>query len=226
MIPLRDSTHSRTFPVVNLILIGINFYVFIVELGLTQQELNRVFYIYGLVPALVKTQLASGVSWLQVGIPFVSAMFLHSNWLHIIGNMLFLWIFGDNVEDHIGHIPYLFFYLLVGIAGNVAHILANPASQVPIIGASGAIAGVLGAYFLTYPKAKVLTLVPIFFFFTVIELPALAFLLIWFVMQVFYGLTTVGQSATPVAWWAHIGGFISGMVLVKIFAAGKNRVSY
>jgi membrane associated rhomboid family serine protease len=221
MIPLRDNTRSRTFPVVNIILIILNALIFIRQLGLTPPQVNLIFFQYGLIPARVQAQLSAGASLTTIAIPFITAIFLHANWLHIIGNMLYLWIFGDNVEDRVGHIPYLFFYLLVGVAGNIAHLLANPASQVPIIGASGAIAGVLGAYFLTYPRAKVLTLVPIFFFITIIEIPAVIFLLFWFVMQVIYGASSTGISASPVAWWAHVGGFITGAILVKVFSAGR-----
>jgi membrane associated rhomboid family serine protease len=224
MIPLRDSPRSRTFPIVNIALIIINFVIFIRQLGLTPQAVNQIFYQYGLIPARVQSDLAAGASWMTIGIPFITAIFLHSNWLHILGNMLYLWIFGDNVEDRLGHIPYLLFYLVAGIAGNCAHVLANSGSQVPIIGASGAIAGVLGGYFLTYPKAKVLTLVPIFFFITAINVPAFLFLPFWFVMQIVSGLSSAGTAASTVAWWAHIGGFVAGAVLIKLMPPQKNRL--
>lgn len=222
MIPLRDSTRSRTFPIINLTLIIINFIVFFQEISLSSQGLNQLTLTYGLIPARVTAGLASGASLLTLTIPFITAMFLHGNWLHIIGNMLYLWIFGDNVEDRVGHIPYLFLYLLVGIAGSITHILSNPASQVPIIGASGAIAGILGAYFISYPKAKVLTLLPLFFFITLVEIPAVWFLLFWFVMQLFSGFAT-SVAADSVAWWAHIGGFVVGALLINIFAAAHTQ---
>jgi membrane associated rhomboid family serine protease len=220
MIPLRDSTRSRTFPIVNVSLIVINFIVFFKEISLSNQALNQLTFTYGLIPAHVASQLAAGAPFLSLATPFITAMFLHANWLHIIGNMLYLWIFGDNVEDRVGHIPYLFFYLLVGVAGSIVYCLASPASQVPIIGASGAIAGVLGAYFVLYPKAKVLTLLPLFFFITLVEIPAVWFLLLWFGMQVLNGFTT-SLAADSVAWWAHIGGFVAGAVLINLFAASE-----
>ncbi|MGD0621676.1 MAG: rhomboid family intramembrane serine protease [Thermacetogeniaceae bacterium] len=220
MIPLRDSTRSRTFPIVNVSLIVINFIVFFKEISLSNQALNQLTFTYGLVPAHVASQLAAGAPFLSLATPFITAMFLHANWLHIIGNMLYLWIFGDNVEDRVGHIPYLFFYLLVGVAGSIVYCLASPASRVPIIGASGAIAGILGAYFVLYPKAKVLTLLPLFFFITLVEIPAVWFLLLWFGMQVLNGFTT-SLAADSVAWWAHIGGFVAGAALINLFAASE-----
>jgi membrane associated rhomboid family serine protease len=220
MIPLRDSTRSRTFPIVNVSLIVINFIVFFKEISLSNQALNQLTFTYGLVPAHVASQLAAGAPFLSLATPFITAMFLHANWLHIIGNMLYLWIFGDNVEDRVGHLPYLFFYLLVGVAGSIVYCLASPASRVPIIGASGAIAGILGAYFVLYPKAKVLTLLPLFFFITLVEIPAVWFLLLWFGMQVLNGFTT-SLAADSVAWWAHIGGFVAGAALINLFAASE-----
>ncbi len=220
MIPLRDSTRSRTFPIVNISLIVINFIVFFKEISLSNQALNQLTFTYGLIPAHVASQLAAGAPLLSLATPFITAMFLHANWLHIIGNMLYLWIFGDNVEDRVGHLPYLFLYLLVGVAGSIVYCLASPASQVPIIGASGAIAGILGAYFVLYPKAKVLTLLPLFFFITLVEIPAVWFLLLWFGMQVLNGFTT-SLDADSVAWWAHIGGFVAGAALINLFAASE-----
>jgi membrane associated rhomboid family serine protease len=221
MIPLRDSVRSRTFPIVNVSLIVINFIVFFNEISLSNQSLNQLTYIYGLIPARVETQLAAGAPLLSLATPFITAMFLHANWLHIIGNMLYLWIFGDNVEDQIGHIPYLFFYLLVGVAGSITYIIADPTSQVPIIGASGAIAGILGAYFISYPNVRVLTLLPLFFFITIVEIPAIWFLLFWFVMQLFNGFAT-SLAADSVAWWAHIGGFVAGAVTIRLFVANTS----
>ncbi|NPV28433.1 MAG: rhomboid family intramembrane serine protease [Firmicutes bacterium] len=217
MIPLRDSTRSRRFPYVNVALIALNILVFFKEITLAEPELNRFFYAYGVIPARVEALLSAGAPLLPLVLPFITAMFLHGNWLHIIGNMLYLWVFGDNVEDRLGHLPYLVFYLLVGMLGSIAHIIANPGSQVPIIGASGAIAGVLGAYFLTFPHARILTLVPLFFFITIIEVPALFFLLFWFIIQLLNGFSAAGLNANPVAWWAHVGGFLAGAVLIKFF---------
>ncbi|HAA89656.1 MAG: Rhomboid domain containing peptidase [Thermoanaerobacterales bacterium 50_218] len=224
MIPLRDSTRSRRFPYVNVALIALNVIIFFKELTLSHQELNQVFYVFGVVPAKVNALLNTGAPLIPLFVPFISAMFLHGSWVHIIGNMLYLWIFGDNVEDRLGHFNYLIFYLLAGIAGSAAHIITNPGSEVPIIGASGAIAGVLGAYFLSFPRSRILTLVPLLFFITIVEVPAVFFLLFWFVIQLLNGITTAGVAANPVAWWAHVGGFLAGAILIKLFP--DKRTSY
>ncbi len=223
MIPLRDNACSRAFPAVNVSLIVINFIIFFKEITVSNQALNQLTFTYGLVPARVMAQLAAGGTLLSLAVPFITSMFLHANWLHIIGNMLFLWVFGNSIEDRIGHIPYLFFYLLVGVIGSVVYIIASPASQVPIIGASGAIAGIMGAYFISYPRAKVLTLIPLFFFITIVEIPAIWFLLFWFALQMFNGFTA-SLTVDSVAWWAHIGGFVAGAAMITLFAWGiKNE---
>jgi len=201
MIPLRDTIPSTRVPVVNYVLIVANVVVFFYELS-QGPHIERFLRTYGLVPHdfAVRNLLTS--------------MFLHGGWLHLLGNMLFLYIFGDNVEDRMGHARYLAFYLLCGMAAGAAQALTNPYSREPMVGASGAIAGVLGAYFLFYPRARVVTLVPIFFFLQVMEIPAVFFLLFWFLMQLVSGVATVGRAATGgVAFWAHVGGFIAGMVL-------------
>ena len=155
-------------------------------------------------------------------------MFLHAGWLHLVGNMLYLWIFGDNIEDRLGHFTFLIFYLLCGLGAGVVHTLLNYQTVVPSIGASGAIAGVLGAYLVSYPRARVLTLVPIFVFVQFIEIPALLVLGFWFVMQFLYGAASLAAT-TPnsggVAWWAHVGGFVVGMLLIGLFPR-KDRVEY
>jgi len=153
-------------------------------------------------------------------------MFLHGGWLHLIGNMWFLWIFGDNIEDRLGHLRYLVFYLVCGLGAGLAHTLFNLSSAIPTIGASGAVAGVLGGYLLLYPHARVLTLLPWFF---ALELPAYVVLALWFVIQLFSGTASLGArdaSAGGVAWWAHIGGFLLGLALVKLFAQKSPRVTY
>ena len=218
MIPLRDSIRPQKKPFVNWILIAINVVVFINEIVLPPDLLNEFFYNWGLIPSNVVHLVSTGSPLNPVMITFITAMFLHGGWLHMLGNMLFLWVFGDNVEDRFGHLRYLLFYLLVGIIGSITHILSNTASVVPIIGASGAVAGVLGAYFVTFPKARVLTLIPIIFFFTIVEIPAVIFLALWFILQIFNGTASLGGAANPVAWWAHIGGFVAGIVLIKIGA--------
>lgn len=220
MIPLRDSVRPRRKPFVNWILIIVNIYVFIKEIMLPQHSLNMVFYTLGLVPANVTHLFLSGSDMGWVLITFLTAIFLHGGWTHVLGNMLFLWVFGDNIEDRLGHLKYFIFYLLTGIIGGIAHILSNPFSEVPIIGASGAIAGVLGAYLVTFPRARVLT----FIFIVIVEIPAVIFLAMWFVLQLFNGTASLGGAADPVAWWAHVGGFLSGMLLIKIMAPGKKHL--
>jgi len=192
-------------------LILINVVVFFYQLSLPQEELTLLIYNFGVIPQVYTTNFLPALFlneplWV---IPLFSSMFLHGSPLHIIGNMLYLWVFGDNIEDKLGKLKYIFFYLSVGFIGNLAHIITNPTSTVPTIGASGAIAGVLGAYFLAFPKAKVLALVPIGFFITIARVPALLFLVLWFVLQLLSGLTAFG-AGQMVAWWAHIGGFVGG----------------
>ncbi|NTW04497.1 MAG: rhomboid family intramembrane serine protease [Peptococcaceae bacterium] len=221
MIPLRDSVKSQKAPYVNWILIALNIYVFIKEFLMPQDMLNSFFYSFGLVPKNIVEIFISGNIFQPEIITFVTAMFLHGGWLHLLGNMLFLWVFGDNVEDRLGHFRYLIFYIATGIIGSIAHIMADPLSVAPVIGASGAVAGVLGAYMITFPKARVLTLVPIVFFFTLAEIPAVVFLILWFVLQIFSSFASLGGGAESVAWWAHIGGFLFGIVLIKTIAPKK-----
>ncbi|MER3446501.1 MAG: rhomboid family intramembrane serine protease [Candidatus Dadabacteria bacterium] len=221
MIPIRDTIPSRSFPIVNTILIIVNIVVFFYELSLGSR-LPYFINHYGLVPASFTVPEHADFRIY----PLFTFMFLHSGWLHIIGNMLYLYIFGDNVEDRIGHLKYLFFYLITGLISAFSQALANLHSTIPMIGASGAIAGVLGAYILYFPRSKVLTLVPIFFFIQIVEIPAVAFLLFWFVIQFFSGVAslTVTQSDGGIAFWAHTGGFIAGLILAKPFE--KKGYSY
>lgn len=224
MIPLRDRIPSSTFPIVNTIFIVVNVLVFFYEVSLGG-ELDRFIYEYGLVPASLSPSSESGFAGRVY--PFFTSMFLHGGWLHLIGNMLFLYIFGDNVEDKMGHFKYLAFYLISGLAAAFAQIFTNANSTIPMVGASGAISGILGAYILFFPHSRILTLVPIFFFIQLIEIPAVAFLFIWFIMQFFYGLaslTATEAAGGGVAFWAHIGGFVAGLALARFF--GKNRTSY
>ncbi len=216
MIPIRDTIRAETYPIVNSLIIAVNVLFFLVELS-QGQRLNEFIYIYGLVPARYAIpQISAYFTSGQQVISFLTFMFLHGGFLHLIGNMWFLYIFGDNVEDRLGHLRYLVFYLVCGLASGVSHLVINWHSKVPTIGASGAIAGVMGAYFILYPRAKVLTLVPIFFFFQFFELPAFVFLGIWFLFQF---LSAAGTSAQVggIAWWAHIGGFVFGVIFLKLF---------
>ncbi len=207
MIPLRDTQPSRTVPVVTIAIIAINVAIFLYEVSLDEFSLNYLIMTYGLIPARLDV------------FTLVTSMFLHGGWLHVIGNMWFLWIFGDNVEDILGRGKFILFYLAVGVAAGVVHVIFNPFSRVPTIGASGAVAGVMGAYILKFPHARVLTLVPIFILFTWIELPAVIVLGFWVIMQVFSGAASIGYSQIEqggTAWWAHVGGFAVGMILIKL----------
>lgn len=216
MIPLRDTNRSQTFPVVTYLIIGTNIVVFLWQLSLGR-ELEKAFFYYGLVPLRYSDPSLAGkfTFWQQI-VPFLTSMFLHGGVLHLLGNMWSLYLFGDNVEDRLGHLRYLAFYILSGLAAGVTHLLTNWGSPVPTIGASGAISGVMGAYFLLFPTARILTLVPLFLFFQVLEVPAFVFLGLWFLIQVLSAGVTTGQAG-GVAWWAHIGGFIAGMILLKVF---------
>jgi membrane associated rhomboid family serine protease len=227
MIPFRDNIPSRTVPFVNILIILVNVLVFLYELGLGR-GLDRFIMQNGVVPAAVVAWPQSNLPLSAVAIPFLTSMFLHGGWLHLIGNMWYLWIFGDNVEDRLGHFTYLIFYLLCGLGAGIVHTIVNYDTRVPSVGASGAIAGVLGAYLISYPYAKVLTLLPIFIFIQIIEIPALIVLGLWFVIQFFNGaaaLATTSAGAGGVAWWAHIGGFVLGMILVGMFPR-KDRPRY
>jgi len=214
MIPLRDTIRSRNYPVVNTSIIVLNALVFFLTLGQTHE---RFFFIYGLVPARYSVpEIASYFTFGHQVLSFFSFMFLHGGFWHLAGNMWSLYIFGDNVEDRLGSVRYLLFYLLCGIASGLSHLVINWHSQIPTIGASGAIAGVMGAYILLYPRSRILTLIPIFFIPYLVELPAFVFLGIWFLFQFISAAGTPSEGA-GIAWWAHIGGFIFGMVFLKIF---------
>jgi len=216
MIPLRDTVQSRNYPVVRNALIIVNVLVFIWEL-LQGADLQSAFYLYGVVPVRYSNpDIGMHFNFLEQILPFFSSMFLHGGFFHLLGNMWFLYIFGDNVEDRLGPLRFLVFYLAAGVASALIHLSTNWNSQLPTIGASGAIAGVMGAYFLLYPRARILTMFPIFFFPFFFELPAFFFLGFWALIQLLYG--TVGSgSAGGVAWWAHVGGFLFGLALVKWF---------
>ena len=216
MIPLRDTIPRRTTPFVNTILVVANVAVFLLEL------VNGESFIAGLafVPARFFHPSAYQETFTANVVTILTAMFLHGGFLHLAGNMLYLWIFGDNVEDALGHSRYLVFYLASGVGATLLQAFLWPLSTVPNIGASGAIAGVLGAYFVLYPKARVVTLVPLFLFFPLVEIPAFLYLLFWFLMQFWMGTTSLlgGRhgGAGGVAWWAHVGGFLAGLLLVAL----------
>ena len=224
MIPLRDTNPSRTIPVVNYFLITTNVIVFLYEFSLSKEMTNFVFN-FGLIPFNFTSDLQSYQVNPGTVLPLFTSMFLHGGWMHLIGNMLFLFIFGDNVEDRFGHFKYFFFYIVAGLAAAFTQIYMFPDSQIPMVGASGAISGVLGAYVFMYPTAKITTLIPIFFFFQIIELPAFLFLGIWFLLQIISGMFAlgIGADAGGVAWWAHIGGFAAGAVLFPFLRKRKWR---
>ncbi len=221
MIPLRDTVKSRKTPIFTWIIIIINFLVFIYEIRLPAQSLANFIDTFGLTPS--KINFSQPVSLY----PLVSHMFLHGSWIHVISNMWIFFIFGDNVEDKIGGIKFVVFYLIGGIsAGIVQSIFGDP--SVPVVGASGAIAAVLGAYFLFFPTAKILTLIPIFIFPWFVRIPALIYLGLWFLLQLFQGVLSMNisssRAAGGVAWWAHIGGFIIGFFMA-VPTAIKTRKS-
>jgi membrane associated rhomboid family serine protease len=216
MIPIRDTTQSKNYPVVNNTLIGINVLLFLIQL-LQGPGIERFFFTYGLVPArYTNPEIALYFTPFQQGLAFVSFMFLHGGFLHLLGNMWSLYIFGDNVEDRLGPLRYLIFYLLCGWLSGLTHFLFNLDSPIPTIGASGAIAGVMGAYLVLYPTARVLTLIPIFFIPYFVEIPAFIFLGLWFLLQ-FLSATAARADMGGIAWWAHVGGFAFGILLLKLF---------
>ena len=214
MLPIRDINPSRNFPIVNSTLIGINVVIFLVQMSMGA-EADRFIYIYGLVPARYTiTHVSSYFTPFQQVFSFLSFMFLHGGLLHLLGNMWSLYIFGDNVEDRLGPFRYLLFYLLCGLASGVSHLALNLNSNIPTIGASGAIAGVMGAYLILHPRSRILTLIPIIIFPWFVEIPAYFFIGIWFALQL---LNAAGsQGAGGIAWWAHIGGFIFGIIFLKM----------
>ena len=216
MIPLRDTQPSHSSPVVTAVLIAMNVLVFLFQVSLDDYSRNHFIAVYGIIPDRLEYE------------SLITSMFLHGGWLHLIGNMWFLWIYGDNIEDVLGHGKYLLFYLLCGIAAALVHIMLNPYSRVPTIGASGAIAGVMGAYLIKFPHSRILTLVPVFIFVTTMEIPAVLMLLYWFGIQIFSGVGSIGYSNVSrggTAWFAHIGGFVAGMLLIYLMRT-KQRFSH
>ena len=220
MIPIRDQIPTKRVPVINYLLITANVIVFIFQWLAGPYE-EKLVYEFALIPASFLSNISLG----EITDIFTS-MFMHAGFAHIAGNMLYLWIFGDNVEDSMGSLKYLIFYLFGGLVASLTHIFTNPGSQIPTVGASGAIAAVLGAYLILYPQSKVLTIIPLGFFLRLTMVPASIVLGLWFVLQFFSGVLSLGgPDVGGVAFWAHIGGFISGMVLAKLFAR-KRRSEY
>jgi len=208
MIPLRSTERVYATATVTASIIGVNVLIFLYQATLSPAALNRLVMQWGIVPD--RLQLFS----------LFTSMFLHGGWLHLGGNMLFLWVFGRNVEDLIGGGKFLVFYLLCGLAAAIVHVISNPYSRMPTIGASGAIAGVMGAYLVKFPRARILTLVPIFIFITTLEIPAALLLVWWFAVQFFSGFGSLSENdytGGGVAWFAHVGGFVAGMLLIRVF---------
>jgi membrane associated rhomboid family serine protease len=220
MFPLYDTVRSRKFPLINLLLILANVLAFLYEIQMDPLILKGFIFTWGLTP--VDFLSNPSVMWPTI----FTAMFLHGGWFHIINNMWVLFIFGDNVEDRMGSFRYLLFYFLSGTAAGLLQAYILPSSTTPMIGASGAIAGVLGAYLILYPRSRIASIVPIFIIFTLVEIPAFVYLIFWFVSQLYSGLFAVqGGGGSGIAWWAHIGGFIFGVLMVSFFA-GKKRTAY
>jgi membrane associated rhomboid family serine protease len=209
MIHIRDVIPSRTTPLVTVGLIAVNALVFLFQQSLSAQQFATFVYVVGLVPAEISAATV------------LTSMFVHGGWLHFLGNMLYLWVFGDNVEDRLGHLRFVVFYLLCGLAAAMIQYAVNPQSHVPVVGASGAISGVLGAYLVLFPHSRVLTIVPLFFFIHFVEVPAILLLGLWFLIQVVGTVGTVGQTEWHqpggVALFAHAGGFLAGLAGVSLF---------
>jgi hypothetical protein len=224
MIPLRDDNPSQTVPFVMRTLIALNLAAFLFELSLGT-SLREFVLGWGLVPLRFAYAFSGAEPVAPTLVTALTSMFLHGGWIHLLGNLWYLWIFGDNVEDRLGHWGFLLFYFTGGLVAAAAHLVFNLGSPVPTIGASGAIAAVLGAYAVLFPRARVVTLVPIFFFFQIIPLPALLVLGLWFVVQIFTGTLSIGAGG-GVAWWAHIGGFVFGMVVMLRLRKGPRSEAW
>lgn len=219
MIPLKDDNPTRTFPFVTIFIIAANIAIYIYQLTLGPKGEEFFVLRAGAIPYEITHFIdIYPFSVIPPPLTLFSAMFIHGGLFHVGGNMLYLWIFGDNIEDRLGHFRFIIFYILTGLIASLAHIIMMPDSKIPMIGASGAIAGILGAYFLLYPRAHVRTLVFFFFFVDIVKIPALIFLGLWFAFQ----LLSSGAGG-GIAWYAHIGGFIGGVVLIKLFEIKKRR---
>ncbi len=214
MIPLRDEIKSHRVPIINTLIIVLNLLVYVFQWLTTPEQAITLIYQFAFIPS---NFLSAPTNFANIRNIF-TAMFMHAGLLHLGGNMLYLWIFGDNVEDVLGHMPYLFFYLVGGIGATMAHVFTNPGSSIPTVGASGAIAAVLGAYLVLYPQSRILTFIPIGFFMTLKLVPAAIVLGAWFILQLFQGVLTLGgPDIGGTAFWAHIGGFIFGVIFALLF---------
>ena len=227
MIPIGDSVRARTFPYVNIALILANVAVFFYELSLSQFDINRFLFDWGVVPVRLTHWLEnpSGGNVEELFTP-LTAMFLHAGWFHLFGNMIFLWVFGDNVEDALGHARYLLFYLVCGVGAVALQVFADQDGVIPMVGASGAIAGVLGAYLVLYPRATIAVLIPLLWFLGTFPVPAMFLIGLWFLLQLFNGLASIGTAVgvtQGIAYWAHIGGFLAGFLLIWVIPRRRQR---
>src|ERR1700722_11930360 len=228
MIPLRDMTPRSTIPVVTLLLIAVNVVVFLHQVSLPPAQAEAFVRLYGLVPAKIQLALAGRhYSLADAFIPLFTSMFLHGGWLHILGNMWFLWIFGGQVEYRLGHFTCLVFYLICGLGSGLAQLAFSWGSKIPASGTSGAIAGVLGAYIVFYPSSRILTLVPLFIIWFTVQIPALVFIGLWFLIQFLSGVSSVGAASMGgVAWWAHVGGFLLGVLIAQFYRLSVGPAQY
>ena len=229
MFPLRDENPTELTPIVTVVIIAINVVVWLlIQQGGMGDGFLQSLCTFGAIPADITGNLVAGQplelgpeSVCRIGglgwITIVTSMFMHGGWMHLIGNMWFMWVFGNNIEDSMGHVRFTIFYLLCGVVASVAHIATDPGSAIPTVGASGAISGVMGAYLILYPRVRVFTLFFFIIIIRVIQLPAWGLLIYWFVLQLFSGVSEIGASGGGVAFWAHIGGFVAGVVLIKLF---------
>jgi membrane associated rhomboid family serine protease len=221
MIPLRDNIRPNIIPFITVALIAVNIGAFINELQLSPADLRSWVGQLGMVPARLNQMLNSGLLDPGAITSLVSSLFLHGGWLHLIGNVWFLWLFGHSVEYCLGHMRFLLFYFTCGIIANLTQFAFDPVSTVPVIGASGAVSGILGAYTICFPRAKIQALVPLFFIFTIIEIPALLFVGIWFFYQLQGGASSAGMAGAGIAWWAHVGGFLAGVLMNQFLIKRK-----
>jgi membrane associated rhomboid family serine protease len=221
MIPLRVDIRRHSVALFNGLLILLNIVVFFYELSLPAQQGQALVFAFGLTPAHVQLLFASpGITLGQAFLPMLTSMFLHGGWMHLLGNMLFLWVFGGSVEEEFGHFQYLVFYLFCGVGAAIVHTIFNWGSRIPTVGASGAISGVMGAFIVLFPRARVTTLIPALFLFFTVQIPAFLMMGYWFLIQVFSGVASLGVSNQGgVAWWAHVGGFLLGAFI----AAGVRK---
>jgi membrane associated rhomboid family serine protease len=224
VIPLHDNIPTNRFPFFTIGLIFICILVFLWQVSLSPESQQNAIYALGAVPALLfdKNSIFGNNTFIPPSWTLVTSMFLHGGWMHLLGNMLYLWIFGNNIEDVLGHKRFLAFYILAGLIAALSHALPNPASTLPMIGASGAISGILGAYLLLFPKAKVLVLIPLGFIAPIVRIPALLVLGAWFLIQIISSLLS-DSTGGGVAWGAHVGGFVAGIILLPFFRIGLKK---